>query len=323
MRFFFLLMLISILKAAQPIDTSPLLIPVEFKFFIDAFKEVTQLEPTGQGNKTLRDVKEIMDPLRPAFEKIVTYESMYNLVKEFEEPFEKYGNDFEIEYLEEEDIIKQKRPKKIEVRTSQEIEYEQIDATWALKYHLKNGNFEGMKKANSDICQAFDFLREEEMTEKAKLLNLRNFVCEFKTFYKLCRENRADLSYFFIKGQEITEFLNFSKDIVDMYCPLAVQKMLFPFYLITAIYSVFRTCDLILDERDTFVKKTDNPYAIIYDVSDRLDEPFLKVYDYLIKMNIGLDLNHISRQRLFENIAFMLDHHVRYVDNKDEEDCSR
>ncbi|CAO4846549.1 MAG: hypothetical protein CNLJKLNK_01360 [Holosporales bacterium] len=89
------------------------------------------------------------------------------------------------------------------------------------------------------------------------------------------------------------------------FCIYQDHQSTFATGLISAICAAFRTCDC-----SDLAKY---PFSRIYDVTDKLDEPFLNLFGNMLKINKELELMDISTKRLLENIAFMLDHHVRFV----------
>ncbi|CAO4845458.1 MAG: hypothetical protein FADNKDHG_01356 [Holosporales bacterium] len=302
MKFFCFFILIKILSAAQNIDPSPLLIPNDFKILIDAFRIVTEADDFWQSKKTLRQVKEIIDPLKGPFDELVTIERMGELVKELEDKVRYYLDYFEQQYLElyhdcnGETLHK----KKEEAREDVVASYKCLQAKDSV------GFFTSLKAAVEKIGG--------HETEPLKdLAYVSHSINNLVYFYDYFNPSDTDLFYFLSQCKSISYVLNFPKEKLDSYCPLDLQKIFFSFYIVAALRVVFKTCDLVVyEEKENIISLDGTPLSII-DVTDKLDEPFFDAFDIMLKEN-ALKLSLCSRKRLLENIFFMLNHHVKFVE---------
>ncbi|CAO5683371.1 MAG: hypothetical protein HEEMFOPI_01958 [Holosporales bacterium] len=302
MKFFCFLILIKILSAAQNIDQLPLLIPNDFKILIDAFKEATEVDALGQSKKTLRQVKEIMDPLKGTFDELATIEKMGELVKDFEEKVREYDDYYYTLYDDSEPTET--------IETIEKIANAHEEAVESYKDY-KAGNIAAFLISFSSLSEK---LRPASQTEHSKtLVKFMSVTYNLMFFYNDLKKNKAELSSFLSPGTTISYVLNFPKEKLDAYCPLDLQKIFFPFYMVAALRAVFKTCDLILDEEKENIISLCGAPLLIIDVTDKLDEPFFHAFDIMLK-NCSLDLKHISIKRLLENILFILDHHVKFVE---------
>lgn len=302
MKFFCFLILFKILSAAQNIDPSPLLIPNDFKILIDVFKEATEVDALGQSKKTLRQVKEIMDPLKGVFDELVTIEKMGELVKDFEEKVREYDDYYYTLY---DDSDPTETIEKIE-----KIANAHEEAVESYKDY-KAGNIAAFLISFSNLSEK---LRPASQTEHSKtLLKFISVTSDLIFFYDHVNDSEVNLSSFLSPGTKISYILNFPKEKLDAYCPLDLQKIFFPFYMVAALRAVFKTCDLILDEEKENIISLYGAPLLIIDVTDKLDEPFFHAYDIMLK-NCSLCLEKISIKRLLENILFMLDYHVKFIE---------
>jgi hypothetical protein len=103
---------------------------------------------------------------------------------------------------------------------------------------------------------------------------------------------QISISYIFLQSQES----------INQYCPLNLQKMFFPFYMLETFRDCIRTCTL---QHRLFNGR-------VLDVSDKLQKTFNEAFNII---NPGGRFGDCYTKRLFLNIHFMVKNHVAFIPN--------
>ncbi|CAO5681010.1 MAG: hypothetical protein NEHIOOID_01257 [Holosporales bacterium] len=297
MRFFLFLMLFSILKAAQILDTSPLLLPYEFKPWVDIFKDVVQVDSSGQSKKTLREVKAIMDPLKEEFNKYVTVKKLIELTKDFKPRLDEYIKEYEMKRDKEGELIRAERVKKFEEKRGT------VPEDWYL-IHLEYAK-----------CS---FIPDRDETEEYKRLTCMISSCYLITIFadfSTTDGSPLKLHRYPFSSPLITvmKTLRLPEEQFKSYFSIELQKMFFPVEMIAVLVCISITCDLCYE--DCYRNKDGEVYSNTFDVSDKLDEPFLNAFNYMSKAETFVFIPELN-QKVFEKLTFMLDHHVVFDNPK-------
>ncbi|CAO4844569.1 MAG: hypothetical protein CNLJKLNK_01267 [Holosporales bacterium] len=299
MRFFILLMLISILKAAQPLDTSYLWLPHEVKEWIDMFKNVTEVDESGKSIKTLREVKKIMDPLKVAFDNYFTRDRFLRYMKHFKPCLEQHIKYFKEKLEKEIDQIVENRLKEVE---DNKDSYDPDE--YQSKIEMRKDRYIGPRFGTRE------YIILKVLIPEYDLFDMNFTPAEYRTHR---RKNPAPLSF--------SINLNLTEEEFNTYFPIELQKIFFIPTVYAALADVFKTCNFIFDRR-----QWEDPVETD-DINSILDAPFVFLpYANFFEVEGGWIDTPVSPdflKRLHENIAFMLDHHVRFFDIQAEDNVSK
>jgi hypothetical protein len=314
---FILLLIISFSLSASTLDleNNPISIPISFKPYLDAFKWAVEEDENGQSIHTLREVKDVIDPKLVSNQKLLTYyETLESTAKEFHLYIRCIKNN----------LSDQLHPPTIEKKIEIAVNLEEVrQESLALPRLPISSNAEenlATLRANEsalvDGFQRIGALLYEDQTEEKNILSYISATLYSINFgYKMTRKYGYDYRDF--SHSLIGRILNLPKDILEQYCPLAIQKLLFPFYMIESFQILYNCSNLIFDcvKEECYSLHSDERPT--FDVTDKLDKPFFEAFDVMHEKISGLSC--CSKERLFENFLFIYNNHVQFVPFFDDE----
>ncbi|CAO4844586.1 MAG: hypothetical protein CNLJKLNK_01269 [Holosporales bacterium] len=249
------------------------------------FKNVTEVDESGKSIKTLREVKKIMDPLKVAFDNYFTRDRLSHFIKAFKPRLKQYMEEFDKKIVEELDRIREEY--------KSEKEYEEC---------AKSAKFTHVG------------LKQE--TRKYIILEKMMLTCTSIDVIDKCPNIRSKRYY----ATPLSYFINLklTEEEFNTYFPIELQKIFFLNSISAALVDIFKTCDMIFDRRDLEDPiKTDG-----LDINSKLDAPFV-FFPHENHDPRETPFNPDFLKKLHENIAFMLDHHVRFFDIQAEDNVSK
>jgi hypothetical protein len=313
---FILLILASFSLSASTLDLEnhPISIPISFKPYLDAFKWAVEEDENGQSIHTLREVKDVVDPIKDNFLKFVRDPKLLTYYETLEETVKKFENKIDERRSFLSSLKHTTFEEKIELAVNLgEIRQEALALPRLPLSSNAEDNLETLRANKSALVDGFqiigDILRQDLTEEERILLTISATLSLIGDGYTMIRKYGYDYGDF-SRGRA-GRIITFSQDILDQYCPLALQKLLFPFYMIESFQILYNCSNLIFDcvKEECYSLHSDERPT--FDVTDKLDKPFFEAFDVMHKKISGLSC--CSKERLFENFLFIYNNHVQLV----------
>ena len=296
------------------LENSPISIPISFKPYLEAFKWAVEEDENGVSLHTLREVKDSITPIKDAFLNLINdpklltyYETLEATAKEFEKTIDrrrKFLSSSKTTTVAE----------KIELAANlEEIRRESLKFPKFPVSLEPEVNLENLRTNKEALVSGFqkigNLLRQNLTEEEVVLLNISAALNTISDAYEITREHGYDYKDF--SRPLIATILNFPKDILDQYCSLSLQKMLFPFYMIESFQIIYKCSNLIFDCVKEGYYSLHSDERPTFDTTDKLDKPFFEAFDVMHKKISKL--SDCSRERLLENFLFIFNNHVEFV----------
>ncbi|CAO5682536.1 MAG: hypothetical protein HEEMFOPI_01724 [Holosporales bacterium] len=302
----------SLSASTLNLENSPISIPISFKPYLEAFRWAVEEDENGVSLHTLREIKDSIDPIKDNFfnlikdPKLLTYyETLETTAKEFETTIDRRRK-----FLSSSKTVAEKMEFAVnleEIRC-ESSEFPKLPLSFEPEVNLEN--LRTYEEARFSSYQRIGNLLRQNLTEEEMiLLDISTALGTIADGFEITREQKCEYRDF--SRPIIAAILNLPKDILDQYCSLSLQKMLFPFYMMESFQIIYNCSNLIFDCVKEGYYSMHSDERPTFDVSDKLDKPFFEAFDVMHEKVSSLC--GCSRERLLENFLFILNNHVEFV----------
>jgi hypothetical protein len=230
--------------------------PKEYIPLVNTFKEIFPLNGDGfVFTQSYGIVKQMLLPLKDTYKSLIRSDKTYQLFKPFEVS-DGCFNDFENELMQK-----------------------HVDALRIIPMAFPQCYFETEELRKNPCDDAYRYF-------------IKQIFNSIDLFFSCCKTEGYSYDYIIINTKDINFIISQPKEVIDQYCPLNFQKMLFPFYFIDLLIMCFNTCE------GFYERYSNTPDVFNGRFSD--DMPFIDVLAKVLSFD-----GYPHPQRLIENVYLM------------------
>lgn len=314
-------------------ETSYLNIPTSFKPYIETIRWAFEKDENGQSQKTLRDIKTRVDPLKDDFFKLLENPVVFTYYEKFSEIINNVCKIYEqkSQHLHEQLVLE-----KISIlknRTTEEMTNHLIEKIGDLS---KSVISDDMASQITSKVTCHDDLEQlpPEYKDQLSLESLRKFIIKgtnpeksaIDSILNIFSKIKKTYDTIKIEGYKSKDF--FQKSIaydvqylplytLNEHLPLEFKKLLFPFYMLET-FGILISINKIqfnwakegwhhYEEEDV-----DNINDHIIDLEDKLDLPFFESFDIVLEKSYFNTSPEDKEPKLINNFLLVFDQFVRF-----------
>jgi hypothetical protein len=314
-----ILFLSTIIAFGSEEDANYLNIPISFKPYLETIRWAFERDENGTSTKTLREVKERVDPLKEDFFKLVNNSVIFTYYEMLEPLITRYYVIYRERYL------SLKQPLSLREEAVLQEQYEEVKPLMANIPNLsecktEDEKIEKLVTNHRAIKEAFEAIGPiikfdpNPTPEKTTLSHLRTLFDLIKDAYSLIRKYGYCSRGVYANSIAYT-FEHVPPSLLDEYLFPVCKKAIFPFYMIETFKTFVAAANLKFDYaiEGRFYCGEDGELRDdrIIDVTDKLDDPFFDVYDIILSQcSVFVSC---PKARLMDNFCHVFDNFVRFA----------
>ncbi|CAO4835699.1 MAG: hypothetical protein FADNKDHG_01586 [Holosporales bacterium] len=318
MKFIILFILKSAMIFAAE-EENNLTLPISFKPFLETIRWAFERDEDGHSTKTLKDIKERVDPLKEAFYQLVEDPKVFTYYERLEDSINRYYNIYEERYI----FLDQPLTREEEARFQEQFQdvaplMDRVpDLSKCNSQEEKTEKLITNQQAIKDALTAYGALLTYDPNptlEKTTMRQLRTLFDCLTSSYSSIRK-RGYVSARLYSAAIGYTFKCISPYLLDEYLPPICKKTIFPFYMIQVFNTLIAASKLHFDyevERyHYFAEDGTLKRDRVIDVSDKLDAPFFESYEIIIeKCSV---FKHCPIDILMDNFCYVYDNFVKFA----------
>lgn len=318
MKFIILFILKSAMIFAAE-EENNLILPVSFKPFLETIRWAFERDEDGHSTKTLKDIKERVDPLKEAFYQLVEDPKVFTYYERLEDSINRYYNIYEKRYrfLDQPLTHEEKARFQEQSQDVAPLMDRFPDLSKCNSQEEKTEKLITNHHAIKDALTAYGAILTcdpHSTEEKTTMRQFRTLFDCINDSYSSIRKRGYVSARLYSAAIDYT-FSHIEPSLLDKYFPLICKKIIFPFYMIQFFNTLIAASNLRFDyevERyHYFAEDGTLKRDRVIDISDKLDAPFFESYDTIIQkcsvfMGCPMDI-------LINNFCFVYDNFVKFA----------